>query len=238
LVTGLGLLGLHRATGESKYIESVEMLLSNLSRFIDKKTGLICHFHREGYPQWVTDTILYELVSKMADDQLNKRGEERRSSLSRVLSYQYPSGAFPLSLGFADLWYSDVMRSRPEIRRWRDVLPTPGMNAWNLWFLSSFLERGEKVPPPDTTASFTTPSDREEREGPYEVIDSSDRLVVRTRPDGDIRLLISKHDDVPEVCGLSERTSYWKTIDSIMRYPAPLRRLILAAPRIWLKLRR
>jgi len=239
LVTGMGLLGLHRVTGAPKYLESVERLINHLSRFVDQETGLICHYHRVGYPQWITDTILYHMISRAVDDiRGTPNSQAEGAGLLKVLPYQYPSGAFPLSLGFEDLWYSDVMKARPEIRRWRDVLPTPGLNSWNFWFLSSFLKPGGPMPPSHSLMPHTVYSDREEREGPYEIIDSRDELRVRALPGGGLRLIISKCDDVPILCGMPERTSYWKTLDSIMRYPEPLRRLILAAPRLWLKLKR
>ncbi|HME18502.1 MAG TPA: hypothetical protein VKF15_02055 [Nitrososphaerales archaeon] len=239
LVTALGLLGLHRATGEPKYLLSVTKLLDHLSKFVDPKTGLICHYHQTGYPQWITDTILYHLVGKLASEQGQGAAAGRRSgALSDALAYQYPSGAFPLSLGFEDLWYKDVMGAKPEIRRWRDVLPTPGMNAWNFWFLSSFLPKGARIPAPSSRFPHTVSSDREEGEGPYEITDSESELRVATIPGRVVRLLIAKQDDVPTVCDLSERSSYWKTIDSIMRYPWPVRRLILAAPRLFMKIRR
>jgi len=239
LVTALGLLGLHRATAEPKYLRSVEKLLDHLSRFVDPKTGLICHYHHVGYPQWVTDTILYHLVGKMASDQGSASAVNRpESALSSVLAYQYPSGAFPLSLGFEDLWYKEVMGARPGIKRWRDILPTPGMNAWNLWFLSSLLEKGAAVPSPSSNLPCTVSSDREEGEGPYAITDGDKELRVTELPSGAVRLLILKHDDVPVVCELAERSSYWKTIDSIMRYPWPVRRMILAAPRFFMKIRR
>ena len=238
LVTAMGLLGLHRATGEAKYLQSVGALLNHLSRFVDPKTGLICHYHHVGYPQWITDTILYNLVGKIASEQGDGDAHQWGGRLSKVLAYQYPSGAFPLSLGFEDLWYKEVMGARPEIRRWRDVLPTPGMNAWNFWFLSSFMQQGAKVPPPTTSFPHTVTSDREEREGPYSITDAEGELRVTSLPGGVARLLISKQEDVPKICDLFERSSYWKTIDSIMRYPWPVRRLILAAPRLFMKIRR
>jgi hypothetical protein len=237
LVTALGLLGLHRATKEPKYIQSVTKLLDHLSRFVDSKTGLICHYHQVGYPQWITDTILFHLVGKLASDQ-GGAPIGGSGALSDVLAYQYPSGAFPLSLGFEDLWYKDVMGARPEIRRWRDVLPTPGMNAWNFWFLSSFLQGSSSIPSPRSSFPHAVKSNREEGEGPYEITDSETELRVTTLPGRAVRLLITKQDDVPTVCDLSERSSYWKTIDSLMRYPWPVRRLILAAPRIFMKIRR
>lgn len=239
LVTGMGLLGLHRVTGVPKYLESVERLVNHLSRFVDQETGLICHYHRVGYPQWITDTILYHMISKAAKDirgALNSQTGD--AGLLKVLPYQYPSGAFPLSLGFEDLWYRDVMKARPEIRRWRDILPTPGLNSWNFWFLSSFLKQGSPIPPPRSLMPHTISSDREEREGPYEITDSQDEVRMKALPGGQLRLVISKCDDVPILCEIRQRTSYWRTLDSIMRYPEPLRRLILAAPRLWLKLRR
>jgi len=238
LVVALGLLGLHRATREQRYLQSVGRLLDHLSGFVDAKTGLICHYHHVGYPQWVTDTILYHLVSKIAGDQGDATARKPGNSLSKVIEYQYPSGAFPLSLGFEDLWYKEVMGARPGIRRWRDVLPTPGMNAWNFWFLSAFLTEGSRIPVASLKLPHTVSSDREEREGPYQITDGEAELRVVTLPGGITRLLISKHDDVPIVCDLSERSSYWKTIDSIMRYPWPVRRLILAAPRLFMKVRK
>ncbi|HYC11575.1 MAG TPA: hypothetical protein VEC02_02815 [Nitrososphaerales archaeon] len=238
LVTALGLLGMHRATGESKYLQSVERLLGNLSKFVDTKTGLICHYHHTGYPQWITDTIMYNLVGKLVSDQGGTfAADGSGSALPRVLAYQYPSGAFPLSLGFEDLWYKEVMGARPEIRRWRDVLPTPGMNAWNFWFLTSMLEKGITIPPPSLSLPCTMSSDREEGEGPYAITDGEKELRVTALPSGAVRLLISKHDDVPIVCGLAERSNYWKTIDSIMRYPWPVRRIILAAPRLFMRVK-
>jgi len=238
LVTALGLLALHRVTGNEKYVQSVERLLDHLSSYLDSRTGLICHYHKVGYPQWVTDTILYHLVRKTVNDQRHSdRFEPESSSFTKLLSYQYPSGAFPLSLGFEDLWYRDVMRSRPELQRWRDVLPTPGMNSWNFWFLSAFLERGQPLPPPSISMPHTMSSSREETEGPCQITDGTKELLVVSVPDKSIRLLIRKDDDVPAICDLKERTSYWKTVDSIMRYPEPIRRIILAAPRFFLKLR-
>jgi hypothetical protein len=238
LVTGMGLLGLYRVTGAPRYLNSVERLLSHLSGFVDQETGLICHYHRVGYPQWITDTILYYMISKAAGDiRGSPNGQAWGAELARVLQYQYPSGAFPLSLGFEDLWYSDVMKARPEIRRWRDVLPTPGLNSWNFWFLSSFMGQGSLIPPSNSLMPYTVSSDREEREGPYEITDSRDELRAKALPSGQLKLIISKRDDVAILCEMHQRSDYWKTLDSIMRYPEPLRRLILVIPRLWMKLR-
>ncbi len=239
LLTSLGLLGAYRVTKAEKYIRSVELLLANLSRFVDQKTGLICHYHQVGYPQWITDTILYHLVSRTVKGLRGSSVETGSvSSVEHVLGYQYSSGAFPLSIGFEDLWYKDVMRARPEIRRWRDVLPTPGLNAWDFWFLSSMLEPGEPLPASSAIFPFSAMSDREEEEGPYEFVETLDSIQLKQLPKEELKLLIRKCDDVPVVCRLQERGGYWKTIDSINRYPYPIRRLILAAPRVLMKLRR
>ncbi len=239
LVTSLGLLGIYDITKNEKYLASVERLIENLSQYVDERTGLICHYHKVGYPQWVTDTILFHKVRIMTERRRRSTaGRDQKSSLQRVLSYQYSSGAFPLSLGFEDLWYKDVMKARPEIRRWRDVLPTPGINAWNFWFLTSFLEPGVLLPLSTSVFPCVQSSDREESEGPYELTDDEDSFLVVQKQNREIKLLISKGEDVPVVCRLSERSSYWRTVDSINRYPGPLRRLILAAPRAFMKLRK
>ena len=236
LVTGLGLLGLHKVTRDTRYTECVERLVSHLSGFLDTKTGLICHRHGVGYPQWITDTILFLLVKRTLDQ---RRGIPEDGiagqMLQRALSYQYPSGAFPLSLGFEDLFYTEVMKSLPGISRWRDVLPTPGVNSWDFWFLSLLLGR-ERIPPPTSAFPFELESDEEEFEGPYRIVDSERELRVYAK-EGQVKFLANKVEDVPAVCTLSERTANWKTIDSIMRYPSAVRRLILAVPRLWLKLR-
>ncbi len=239
LVVALGLLGLHAATADARYLASVQKLVDHLSRFVDQKTGFICHYHRAGYPQWVTDTVLYNLVRSRALKAAGDGGELKEADWApKVLSSQYPSGGFPLSFGFDDLWYKQVMGARPEIRRWRDLLPLPAMNAWNLWFLSSFLEAGTAVPAPSVVFPHKVTSDREELEGPYSIVDTRTELNVSSAAAGTPVLSIVKGEDVPRVCTLFERTENWKTVDSIMRYPPLLRRLILAAPRYWMRLRR
>ena len=239
LLTALGLLRFGEATGETKYADRSQMLVRHLTKFVDPKTGLISHYHNVGYPQWINDTLLYHVVSRKV---ARLKGEEIDLSLdeglAKVLSYQYPSGAFLLSLGFDDLYYKDYFRSTPGLRRWRDILPTTGMNAWNLWFLSELLKPDQGVPPPSITLPFSVISDKEEVEGPYEIVEGTDELRMLKLPDKTPSLIIRKTDDVPVFCGITERANYWKTIDALMRYPFLLRRVILFIPRIWLKIRR
>jgi len=239
LVTALGLLGVYEATGNEAYLSGVVKLMNHLAKFVDRKTGLICHAHRVGYPQWVTDSILYLFVTKKLYEEKQIVIETDFSGLlAKVLAYQYRSGAFPLSLGFEDLWYRDVMKARPEISRWRDILPTPGMNSWNFWFLSALLRTGEEIPHSKIAFPHRLVSAKEEKEGPFEILDGEGEIRIVSLLNGSVAYLASKHDHVPTICRMSERTSYWRTLDSIMRYPAPLRRIILAAPRLGLKLKR
>ncbi len=75
--------------------------------------------------------MLHALVSKWLGDEDVEVKFDMQGILVGVLSRQYASGGFPLSIGFEDLGYRKRLPSRPDIKRWRDMLPTLNWNAWN-----------------------------------------------------------------------------------------------------------
>jgi len=135
-----------------------------------------------------------------------------------------------LSIGFEDLWYKKEIPSRPNIRRWRDILATPNWNAWNFWSLSKLLPNGIKLPPPKILFPLEIYSDKEEREGPYRIVETKDSVTFYSVEEGSILGLFRKKEDVASYCVINERVKYWGTLQRILKYPEPIRKLILALP--------
>ncbi|MEM2961164.1 MAG: hypothetical protein QXU67_06120 [Candidatus Bathyarchaeia archaeon] len=231
LITGLGLLELYQKTDKTLFLKSVEKAVQHLAGFIDKETGLICHFHRVGYPQWILDTFLLLIVAKKLLRFGCQAPVHTEQILDGLLNRQYPTGAFPLSIGFEDLWFKKRLPSKPKIKRWRDLLPVPALNSWILWVLSEMLPQGVSLPPPGPESfPFILLTDAEETEGPFKITEFEDRVVFEKIPENMVVGIFHKKAELADLCLIKERGDYWKTIDSIMRYPEPLRRLILAIP--------
>jgi hypothetical protein len=150
--------------------------------------------------------------------------------LDKLLNRQYPTGAFPTSVGFEDLWFKKRLPSRPSTNRWRDVLPVPALNSWILWAMSELLPRGVSLPSPTSNFPFVLLTDAEESEGPYRITEYEDHVVFEKLPESKVFGIFRKRAELADLCLIKERGDYWKTIDSLMRYPEPLRKLILAIP--------
>ncbi|MBS7626469.1 hypothetical protein KEJ51_05465 [Candidatus Bathyarchaeota archaeon] len=230
LITSLGLLELYQRIDKMLFLESVEKALQHLASFVDKETGLICHVHKAGYPQWILDTFLLLMVAK----KLLKFGRQVPINIGQILNgllnRQYPTGAFPLSIGFEDLWFKKRLPSRPEIKRWRDLLPVPALNSWILWAISELLPKGTSLPSSSKSFPFVLLTDAEETEGPFRITEYEDQLVFEKLPENRVVAIFRKRAELADLCLIKERGDYWKTIDSIMRYPEPLRKLILTVP--------
>lgn len=229
-ITALGLIALYEHTQEEKLILSVMKLITHLSEFIDNETGLICHFHRKGYPQWIPDTFLFLAICNEIGITEIKKGVQLKDILNKLIHQQYPTGGFMLSLGFEDLWYKKEIPSRPNIHRWRDILATPNWNAWNFWSLSKLLPVGTKLPPPKIMFPLEIYSDREEIEGPYKIVETKDTITFYSVDERSILGLFRKKENVASYCMINERGRYWGTIQRILKYPKPVRKLILALP--------
>ena len=230
LITSLGLLELYRKTGKKLFLESAEKALQHLTSFIDRETGLICHVHRAGYPQWILDAFLLLMVAKRLLGFGCQASLNIEHILHKLLNRQYPTGAFPLSLGFEDLWFKRRLPSRPEIKRWRDVLPVPALNSWILWAISELLPQAVSLHQSRKSFPLVLLTDAEESEGPYRVTEYEDQVIFEKLPENRVVGIFRKKAELADLCLIKERGDYWKTIDSIMRYPEPLRRLILAIP--------
>jgi hypothetical protein len=230
LITGLGLLELYHRTNDDLLLDSVKSALQHLSKFIDKENGLICHIHKVGYPQWILDTFLFLMIAR----RLSRHGFQVPVNvdqvLDKLLNRQYPTGAFPTSVGFEDLWFKKRLPSRPSTNRWRDVLPVPALNSWILWAMSELLPRGVSLPSPTSNFPFVLLTDAEESEGPYRITEYEDHVVFEKLPESKVFGIFRKRAELADLCLIKERGDYWKTIDSLMRYPEPLRKLILAIP--------
>ncbi|MBS7649053.1 terpene cyclase/mutase family protein [Candidatus Bathyarchaeota archaeon] len=230
LITSLGLLKLYQKSYKALFLESVEKALQHLASFVDDKTGLICHVHKVGYPQWILDTFLLLMVTRKLLEFGYQVPINAEQILDKLLTRQYPTGAFPLSLGFEDLWFKKRLPSKPEINRWRDVLPVPALNSWILWAISELLPHGISLPPPSKSFPFILLTDAEETEGPFRITEYEDRVVFEKLPESRIVGIFRKRAELADLCLIRERGDYWKTIDLIMRYPEALRRLILGLP--------
>lgn len=238
LITSLGLLELYQRTNEDRFLKSVVNSLRHLLNFVDEETGLICHLHKVGYPQWILDTFLLLMVA----NRLLRYGCQIPINIERIvdklLSRQYPTGAFPLSIGFEDLWLKKGLPSRPNLNRWRDVLPVPALNSWILWAISELLPRGTSLPSSNKSFPLVLLTDAEESEGPYRITEHEDSIIFEKLPEGRTVGIFRKGADLADLCLIKERGDYWKTVDSIMRYPEPLRRIILAVPYMLFKAKR
>ncbi len=232
LITSIGLLELYRETGDSDFLASVEENIKHLANFVDDETRLICHYHKLGYPQWIPDTLLFVLnVKQLANYGVNVAANIT-GILGKVLSQQYVNGGFPLSIGFQDLSYRKGLPSKPEIRRWRDLLPTPNWSAWNFWVLAELLPKKFKMNKPDVKFPLIIDTDEEESEGPYQIMENEKEVTFKSVRTQKIVGFFNKVSEVADFCLIRERGDYWRTIDSLMKYPEPLRRLILVLPNI------
>jgi hypothetical protein len=232
LITCLGLAKLYEKTNNREFLVSVSNAAQNLSNFIDPQTSLICHFHRKGYPQWVPDTLLFIRIVEWLKNQGVAAFNDSQRIMQKVLSMQYRSGGFPLSLGFEDLHYKRGLPSKPQIKRWRDVLPTPNWNAWNFWMLSELLPKNSHPNEPNITFPFTLETDKEEKEGPYRIIEDLNKVTFIEKERENVVGIFVKKSDVADFCLIEERSDYWRTITLLNKYPTYLRKLILKLPNL------
>jgi len=232
LITCIGLSQLYERTNRVEFLRSVQRAVENLSNFVDAQTNIICHFHRKGYPQWLPDTFLFIRIVEW----LKSRGElipvDGQRIMRNVLSRQYQNGGFPLSLGFEDLSYRKGLPSRPHIRRWRDVLPTPNWNAWNFWMLSEMLSENTHLSEPNATSPFTIETDQEEEEGPYTIVEDESMVTFLDKGKDRIAGIFLKESEIADFSLIEERGDYWRAISSLNKYPRFLRRLILKLPNL------
>lgn len=232
LITAFGLLALYDVSKEDRFLTSIMELVKNLSEFVDYNTGLICHFHKKGYPQWLPDTLLFLALCNKIVFPHNDKGTSIQDILSNVIRRQYPTGGFPLSIGFEDLWYTREIPSRPEIRRWRDILATPNWNAWNFWSLSMLIAPDAKLPFPKVSFPFEIHSDMEENEGPYKIVETDNKAIFYLLDKELITGLFLKKKEIADFCVIMERGNYWGTLREFLRYPEFLRNFILALPKL------
>jgi len=228
LITSIGILRLYKKTNDSKLLKSVEELVRNLVNFIDSETGLICHYHRTGFPQWIPDTLLFVLNTRWLENEGIEIPIHTDDVLTKVLSQQYEHGGFPLSIGFEDLSYTKGLPSKPEIKRWRDLLPTPNWNAWNFWVLAELLPQGLRISKPTIDFPLVLETSAEEKEDPYEIVEHENKVIFTSRKEQKIVGVFNKRDDVASYCLIKERGDAWRTLESLNKYPESLRRLILA----------
>lgn len=233
LITSIGILRLYKKTNDSKLLKSVEEVVRNLANFVDNETGIICHYHRTGFPQWIPDTLLFVLNSRWLKNEGIEIPINSDDILTKVLSRQYENGGFPLSIGFEDLSYTKGLPSKPEIRRWRDLLPTPNWNAWNFWALAELLPQNSHINEPTIKFPLVLETDEEENEGPYEIIEDDKKTVFTAKKEQRIVAIFDKTDDVSKFCLIKERGDSWRTLDSLSKYPGPLRRFILGLPNMF-----
>jgi rhamnogalacturonyl hydrolase YesR len=229
LITCLGLLALYKKQKNFNFLKSVENAISHLANFIDSETGLICHYHRHGYPQWIPDTMLIILILTWLKNEGVKVTVNVSEILNKVLSKQYATGGFPLSIGFEDLWYRRGCPSKPKIRRWRDVLATPNWNAWNFWALAEMLPEGAEVKVPRISFPFITNTDAEEDEGPYQIVEDEDKVFFMSNNNQPI-CIFYKRSDVADLCLIKERNEHWRIKSLLKKYPEIMQKLILTIP--------
>jgi len=230
LITSIGILGLYEETNDPKILKSVDELVRNLANYVDSETGLICHYHRKGFPQWIPDTLLFVLNTRWLENEGIEIPINVDDVLTKVLSRQYEHGGFPLSIGFEDLSYTKGLPSRPEIKRWRDLLPTPNWNAWNFWVLAELLPQKSHINKPTVVFPQILETDVEENEGPYKIVEDEKKVIFTSKKDEEIVGIFHKTNEVAAYCLIRERSDYWRTLESLNKYPEPLRRLILALP--------
>jgi hypothetical protein len=172
----------------------------------------------------VPDTSLLIATSK----RLTESGHgDVAMAVDGLLTHQQASGGFPLSVGFSDLFDEKLLPCRPEVKRWRDCLPTPNWNSWVFWHLSEALETGVRLPPPRTEYPFVLTTDKEEREGPYTITDDGSAVTFKSQ-DGVLKGLFVKQHDAPLVCNIQERDEGFRLRMRLQRYPSLARRAIFA----------
>ncbi|UCB60391.1 MAG: hypothetical protein JSW72_09885 [Candidatus Bathyarchaeota archaeon] len=230
LITSVGIHRLYEKTGNSELLKSVEKVINNLAPFVDGETGLICHYHRTGFPQWLPDTLLLALNVKLLENEEVEVSLDSNDVLQKILSRQYIHGSFPLSIGFADLSYTKGLPSNPSINRWRDLLPTPNWNAWNFWALAELLSPKSHIPNPSAEFPLILETSDEENEGPYQIIEDETKTIFKSGRDDKVVGIFRKKEDVASYCLIKERGDFWRTLESINKYPAWIQRFLLAIP--------
>lgn len=232
LITAIGLFKLYKNTDNIKFLKSVEALIRNLKKYVDEKTGLICHYHKIGYPQWIPDTMLFIFVSRLLENEGVKISIDLNNIINKVLERQYKNGGFHLSIGFEDLSYTKLLPSKPSIRRWRDLLPTTNWNAWNYWCLAELLPENSRIEKTYVEFPLELETDREEEEGPHKIIEEKESVIFTNQKNQQIVGVFNKTAEVADFCLIKERGDYWRTIESLNKYPSFLRRIILGLPNI------
>ncbi len=232
LITALGLLDLYGRVNREELLHSVRDVYLQTQKCLSPLTGLVGHYHSSDCPNWVPDTfLLILLTSRLAS--LGEVTPDLSGALSKILRRQYPTGAFPLSVGFRDHWNPEFLPSRPNLFRWRDILPTPNWNAWDFWCLSEILPHGEKLPEPDVRFPWSVTSGKEENDGPYEITEDENRVTLRVSSGGKVVGLYRKRANVADMSLITERDPSWRLGRQLDKYPAKIRRILMALPRIW-----
>jgi hypothetical protein len=193
-------------------------------RFFDTSVGLLAHYEEMSAPYWLPDTSLIYLLSKAFSKERSK--PPRPISLDKLLDMQYPSGGFPLSIGFADHFDRKLLPSRPRLRRWRDIVPTPNWNSWIFWHLAESLDGHVTLPEPTAAFPHLLASDEEEWEGPYTINDDL-RTVSFKRADGTDAALFVKTLDTPLLCRIRERNESFRQQKRMEKYPTLIRKAIV-----------
>jgi len=233
LITSIGLFTLYRKTKSFDILVSVEEAIKHLINFVEPKTWLVCHYHKRGYPQWIPDTILLVLVSSWLENENVEVSINTSEILANVLSKQHKSGGFPLSIGFEDLWFRKGCPSRPEIKRWRDILATPNWNAWNFWALTELLPQDTEIRKPTVEFPFAIETSAEEDDGPYKIVEDKEKVIFMLKPGNRPFGFFRKKSDVTNLCLITERNECWRTRKSLEKYPKPLQKLILSVPKFF-----
>jgi hypothetical protein len=227
------LLFLYRRTKDPQLLESAYSGIKSVIPYIDYETGLICHLHRRGFPQYILDTSLLLFAIYFMKNEFDVEiisSSNVAMLLHKVLAKQYKNGAFPYSIGFEDLWYKKEIPSKPWLKRWRDLLPVPAINAQIFWMLSGLLPDGTHMKDPVIDFTLKLRSDPEESEGPYWIIDDVDKVTFMSIDEKEFLAIFNKKSEVADLCLLRERGDYWGTLASLAKYPEFLRRFILTLP--------
>jgi hypothetical protein len=204
---------------------TAEAALGQARGLLDPKLGLVAHQGAGSPPYWLPDTALLYLASKQLAESEGR--EDSLVDLSKLLSMQYRSGGFPLSVGFSDLFDRNLIPPRMELRRWRDALPTPNWNSWLFWHLSESLRHPTKLPAPSTSYPHNIVTSKEESEGPYTITDEGSRVRITDAQESDVAIF-DKRREVAILCRIQERDEGFRMRKRLDRYPPLLRKGILA----------
>lgn len=150
--TLMGMIEFYDYTKEKAYLESIKGACDFLYyKMLDTDTNVFYHRYmirkygaiqmRKG-PEWIAASgASFYCLLKVSEFGLSY---ELDGVLSKVLDYQYPTGAFPNSRYYENMFVPHLIYNKDGTISWRDAIPIVGWNSQMFEALSLLVTKGNK----------------------------------------------------------------------------------------------